>query len=427
MPITPSAARVARTLSVPLLGLLLLVGCGGGGGGAASLTVEIVGLPEGLDGDVRVSGEGITRTLTATRTLSLPQGSYGLEARPVERALAPIVSGETYAATLTSSQVALAGTAAVRASYRATSGAVLLVPSYDVRSDQPSLRILSVQDLAAGEHAGRGALAGDRRLTAAAVEPYGEGRVLLSNADTATVRIAVVDADGASPLASFSRSGGTSDAPLALAFAPEGDLWLLSGGDAPTLHRFARGDVQGVVAVGTVLTPQASLALPPNGAGAPVDERADIVTLLVDQADRLWVIDERGDRVVRYDGASALGGAAAPTIIRHGLPGPTSLVVDDADRAYLATAGGVRRYDDAIALASSSVMPLPIPSDDRPEMLALDASGALWVGTARGRLLRVLEPHGAAQVERTLRWTLASDVSTPAFGGNALFVPPLDR
>lgn len=428
---TRTQAGLARTLAAWLLAPALLIGCGAGGGGS-SLTVEVVGLPAGVDADVRVGGEGVARLVRSTTTLALPAGSYDLSAADVERTRSPIVPHERYAPSLSSARVTLSGTATVRATYRNTSSVVLLVPSYVVDSNRPSLRSLSVQDLATGAHAGAGALAG-RQLTGAAAGP--DGRVLLSDHAGDAVVVVHIGADGdttvVDEVASFTATNHDLRAPLGLAFDATGDLWVLVSGDEDVpgrLRRFDGDAVSGVDALaGGTLAPTLSVDLPPNGAGAPDPDRADIFSLAVDDGGRLWVVDERGGRLLRYDVPQALAPGAGPDLTLALPAQPTSLVVDAAGRLYVATGEGVARYEAADDPVAPTLLDLGLGAGDRAETLAIDASEALWVGTARGRLLRLLDPAGAVHEERALNWTLLADTSAPTFGGNALFVVAPDR
>ncbi len=87
-------------------------------GASAALTVEVTGLPQGVQGDVKVYGPNsatrLYRALGSTQTFSVPSGTYAVWADPVTS------GGDTYVATVTGSPVTLqgGGSATVRVAYR---------------------------------------------------------------------------------------------------------------------------------------------------------------------------------------------------------------------------------------------------------------------------------------------------------------------
>jgi hypothetical protein len=178
-------------------------------------------------------------------------------------------------------------------------------------------------------------------------------------------------ATGAAPAAAVVARIRLQDQARQLALGP-GGLWVL--GDR-WLHRIdpASDRVVARVAVGAPTGPAGGLALAPDGAWVPA-ERSGL----------LWHVGRAGDRVDRRAqlgqaphgplGVAVLGGRVwvSCCALRHG-PRPAGLLL-----AVDARGGRVVRR-------------LPVP--DGPLALLADR-GALWVGTARGSVLKVEPSSG---------------------------------
>jgi len=431
---------------------LLLGGCGGGGGpsggssGVSQLSVQVdrSGLPANLTPSVTVTGEGVNQTLSATTTLTLANGTYSLAAPDRPQSHNPIVPSEAYGATLSNASVTLSGgTTAVGVSYHSTSTTRMLVPTYDV-----GLLVLTAQDLAV---AGSASTQLFNMESFTGVTIAADGRVYLSDYADATIAIVTFGGSAAnvtaSRVGSFSANDPNWGAPLALASTSAGDLWVLVTGDDDVpgrLLRFTAANLATVSGDDAVLAVNAVIALPPSGSSAD-PTRADIFDLAVDAADRLWLADNLGERVLRYD-APSHGASPSAAILNSSdtLNEPTTLVLDGDGRLYVATDDHVARFDTPLtsmpawpggALApNATIAPDRVTPGgaNRPDTLALDASGALWIGylDEDGSLLRILDPQLATSdalvsVERTMVWTLGTSSTPPVFGGNALFIPPV--
>lgn len=423
------------------LGLLgLLAGCGGtGGGGVGSLSVTVDGLPVGLDADVRVSAEGRSQTLTGSATLSAwPRGASVVEATPVGRALADgaIVADERWDPIAPRQEVSLASSASVTVSYVNDADVLFVVPTYG-----GGLVVSGVQELAVTGSA-RATLLGGGVFTGAAHGP--DGRTYVADYDGTVVRVVTLarTATGATATdqGELDGTGPHWNAPLALTFDGDDGLWVLVRGDDLSVParvlRFAAADVAGVDGPAT-LSPVATIDLPPNGQ-PPDATRADIFDLSVDASGRLWIADYIGARVLVYENPD--DGAPHPdrALLLGDAVKLTTLVTDDAGRLYLATEAHVARYDDAgtslplwpggVIEADATFSPLEAASGNRPDTLALDASGALWIGYLDGKLARVRSPQtliGSANVsvDSSSLWRPADVDVAPDFGGNARFIP----
>ena len=287
---------------------------------------------------------------------------------------------------------------------------------------------------------------------------YGpDGRIYV--ADSANAQILVYDAAQAlaqatpAPVATLSSPAFVQ--PMALAFSPEGALWVAdrrnSVSTAPVANRLFRlGAVTGLTGAQT-LTPEASIELElPNTASAP---NATLSSIHLDTMGNLWFTDMLDWSVGRIDAASLLTGDITGYVpdlkfasITFGTPAdspirnPTSLAFDSLGRLYVGSVNQsfVARYDVPAALVdgeretvpSATIRVLGAPLANAA-LIGFDQDGALWVASsattegAKAELMRLGVPGGATgeiNLTPTARFEWSNDGRTS--GGALLFHPP---
>lgn len=435
--------RARAHVAIACIASAALVACGGGSGSGASLTVTVSGLPDGLPADVRVTGADRSWSVQGTTTLAVTPGAYQVSAEPVGRTAAAIVPDERYAASPAVQRVDVTGSANVGVAYAHLSDVVLLVPTLGF-----GVRVLDAGTLATGAFARSVPSYAASGASSSSGIAYGaDGRLYLADYDDD----AIVAADVTRNASSFELTvvGRLRHAqlvsPVGLAFDSTGALWVgVGGGDGAQANvlRFAAEDVSGLSANPT----PASFTFQAGG-DAGIDEPV-LFDVMIDVADRLWVSSHVGDRVLMFDGVrDAEGGPLTATLELRStsasgvatLRQPTALVLDDADRLYVGTASHVARFDAVSSLASGARTPaalLDTGTGQRHDMLALDASNALWIGLFDGRLVRILDPEtvqgrrvfdaSAGDFDRVLAFRSADESAPPDYGGGTLtFLPPL--
>ncbi len=449
---TPSGTAPRWALwTLALLAAALLVACGTSPGPGpdpdpdpdpdpieeGQLIVTVTGLPPGVAARVSVAGDDGDRELTSTTTLTLPVGNYRVVASTVFDAGG--VMSDRYEPEPGEQSVTVVEDVTAQASVDHTHyPALLLAPAFSA-----GVRVLQSEDLMdAGEPSRSWRLReqSPTAVTGIAVGP--DGRVYFADFDADEI-VVLADAAWAED-GTVSRAAtithGLLEAPVGLAFDGSGALWVGSDhGAGARVLRFEAADVAAAVGAAE-LEPALVLGVPGS------DETTRwLWDLFIDLSDRLWLVDFAGEALLRYDDLAGESGevnvapsltlrAVADSSLEAGrsLPRPTSLVVDEDDVVYVGTASHVARFDALGELQGD----LAVPADAylrtgiaQPELVALDRSGALWVGHYEGALVRLLDPSGfdgdsdvSGSLDRTLRWHAADEFANPQ-GGNLTFVP----
>jgi len=343
------------------LGCSLLLACSGGDGGtpdagvtsdagacsatsAGTLVVNVNGLPASANGIVAVNGPAGNQTVHATQTLTgLTAGSYTIAATRV--VLPDPFARAVYDATVSATSVCVGGAPA----------------SVDVTYTQiPTSNKLWVIN----GNGGAGSLLG-----------FASSSLAASGSPSATV-----PADG--------------PAGRSIAFDRDGNLWAFGAttGDA-TLVRFPAASL----ASGGPKTPDRSINVPsiaciPSGSELAFDKAGD-----------LWMSAACDHSVQRLTPAMlATSGDATPDVKLGGMSAPTGLAFDtsgalfvgdhDDDKVYRFDASQLGASTSAPAMSLSATTPGPQSADIRPDLLAFDATGALWVSDFGANTMSKLVP-----------------------------------
>jgi sugar lactone lactonase YvrE len=177
------------------------------------------------------------------------------------------------------------------------------------------------------------------------------------------------------PATTVTTTSGDLVALNAVAIAPDGTLWIANPEDS-LLLAFAPA------ALATSGTRTATTVIEPYNRSlqAPIG-------LAFDAQHRLWVANQEGGTLVRYDAEQlAAGGAPAPAVTLSGAGHPTGLAFDAAGALWVSdnTASTIARYDAAQLVVSGSPLPAVVISRGgdclvNPVGLAFDAAGTLWI------------------------------------------------
>ena len=402
-----------------------------------TLQIVVVGLPSGTAADLTVG----TQAVTASTSLSLPTGAHEVAARPV-LATASIM-GDRYAPDQSSvdATVTAGGTTTVTITYVVAQQALLLVPSFG-----DAVNVLTVDDLVGGGAASSAwttaTTPGGQNYNGMALGPDGRLYVTERSGD----QILVIDAadlaaDGSvTPAAVITNAGLTR--PVGAAFDSQGRLWV--GSSNGGLLRF-----DGVLGrTGAVdVAPALVVSVDDTTFATAFNEIYDV---FVDHSDRVWVVDYGTEAVYRFDGLAEATGAqtvvpdlflvvAVSAVSGSGftLNAPNSLVVDDEGTLYVGNLYfEVSRFDDASALSGFQNPEASAYLDtgfDQPLVVALDQSGALWVGHYDGELVRLADPTNATgyadvsgDLDLQLTWYTEGGDGYPD-GGRLTFVPTQGR
>lgn len=398
-----------------------------------TLQIVVTGLPAGTDADVVVGPQ----TVAASTSLTLPAGAHEVLAGSVVATAS--IMGDRYAPdeTQVATTVTAGQTTTVTITYAVAQQALLLAPNYF----DGTINVLTSGDLVAGGEASSAwttdafnngytgmALGPDGRLY---VSDYGNDAIVVLDAEDLTADGAVTPAAVITNAALIGPMGGGFDS--------DGHLWVATYSSG-VLLRFddvlgATGDVDRAPALVVSVDDTTFAAAFFN----PYD-------LFVDHLDQVWVTDSSADAVYRFDSLAGLTGiqsvvpdlflTSAPSTVSDSgftLNNPISLVVDLAGTLYIGNDDfEVSRFDAAMALTgfqdleASAYLDTGIAFNN---MVALDQSGALWVGHYYGELVRIPDPgsySGYANVsgdfDLVLTWYTASATGSPD-GGTLTFVP----
>jgi endoglucanase len=193
---------------------------------------------------------------------------------------------------------------------------------------------------------------------------------------TGAIRIYQRDAGGFVFLRSVPLGAGVT--PNALAFAPDGNLWVVDNGATKRLRRYTRS------ALLNDANPVADVIIGPLGGNA--GEVFDLAFF-----DGFGYVTQSNfdaiDRVLKYamTDLAASGNPVATTLTAASLDVPAGLEFDAQGRLWISNynantivrmntaSGSVDRIGSDVALAARHAL-------NRPEGLAFDADGSLWVG-----------------------------------------------
>ena len=442
----PRAVR-ATIQALILLAILALAATACGPAGSASGTLELVvsGLPSGTSADIQVAG----RNVSASTTLTLAPGTYELSAQPVVLS-DPIMGDRRSPTTATQSLTVSAGASTtVNVSYTPAQTALLLAPNYG----NDSVTVLRRADLVeAGQAFAEWELevsgSAIRAITGMALGP--DGRLYVTSANEGAIFVvdaADFDSDGPVTPAAIIASAALRS-PRGPAFDSRGQLWI---GDYTNDQLLRFDDV--LNAQGPDVSAEPALVVSVNDAD-PDNAFSDIQDVFVDHLDNVWVASEANRLVYRFEGLAELASVPAQGVqpalmlttrrardwpVFDTVMEPMSLVVDTAGRLYVGTnrsgdKDAILRVDDATSLSgiftidASAYLEVGAASD--PRAVALDQSGALWVGYYDGTLVRITAPESGSgsidlgasgQIDRTLSWQRNNRGFVQ--GGTLTFVP----
>lgn len=320
--------RLGLALAVIVLGLAL-VACGTNPGG--SLSVTVAGLPTGANANVSVTGPaGYASTVTATTTLSgLTPGSYTVTANPTTSA-GPIVDSAYVGVGGGSVTVSTGTTATSNVTYSARPGSGMV---WTTSSSNDVVLGYSATQLASG-----GSLTASTQLT-------------------------------------------TSSYPDGIAVDASGDVWVTVGSD---LAMFTPSQL----ATSSTPTPQVVITSDGTSLGGPLG-------LTFDAAGNLWVADSGNNAIEKYTPAQ-LATSGSPTPVTIGATGGSinndfALAFDSAGNAWVSNVSSNTLVKFTPAQLAASGTPAPTTtitatgsSLDRPEGIAFDPSGNLWVANEGG-------------------------------------------
>ena len=404
-----------------------------------TLEIVVAGLPAGTDADIAV---GIT-DVTESTSLQLAAGAHQVEAAPV-LATASIM-GDRLAPDKTEVDVTVTAgqTTTVTITYEVAQQALLLAPNYG----DGTITVLTIDDLVAGgEATSAWSTDVDSGYDGLAYGP--DGRLYVADYDRG--EIVVIDggdltSDGTVTPAAVISNAALSG-PVGGGFDSAGNLWVGDFNNG-TLLRF--DGVRGLT--GEVdLAPALIVTVDDTGDASAF---ASVYDVFVDHLDNVWVVDSGGEAIFRFEDVAALTGArslepdlylthvvSAVSDSGFSLTFPVSLVVDRNGTLFVANYDfEVSRFDDALSLrgapqieASAYLDTGIAPNSTSPGnyyMVALDQSGALWVGHFNGELVRLPDPmsySGNADVsgdlDLELSWLTAAGTGY-SDGGTMKFVP----
>ena len=422
--------KKALLASLVAFSSLSLVACGssgsgngsssGGDGGACAtaatgtVTINVTGLPAGVDGSVTVTGPDGAQTVTASKTLtSLKSGDYTVLAANVGQA-APIVRKAFKAtASVSTAKVCDGQTVTIDVTYApiATSNKIWWGST---NSTNDTLAWSSSQLAATGAPdpsvaaTTAGALPG-------AFDKDGNLWVIDGTAGSVGIKRYAADAlasGNKTPdivLSSDAFIGGTPG-PVSMAFDPKGNLWV------------------GILYAQQVVELDAS-QLTATGTVAPKITLSNVDTpnaLAFDVKGNLWI--GSGDNVVEYTssrlGASTSTPPDATIIAQTPQPvvGPLTNVLGLAftadDKLWVDYNGTIARIDN---LASGTVTPdIQIKTDvlGLPTGIALDEGGGMWMAYAQGKLAKLtptqLAASGAVTPEVVITSNAIGSATMPA-------------
>jgi streptogramin lyase len=372
-------------------------GDGGEGGGVptcssegiGSIEITVVGLPEGIDADVTLTGEADEAHATATGTIAdLAAGSWGISAGIVTEP-DPIVR-TAYRATIDSETLCVADGAveSVTVTYAAipSSHKVWLTNS----NGTSSLLAFESESLATS---------GDRPATVAASSGAGRDVTFDHEGNLWTLGGTTADA----PLMRFAAEtlGATGDktpdreivlelpclpGTAGLAFDPEGNLWFTSP-CAGSISRLTAADLES----SGMKTPAVVL----GGLEA-------VGSIAFDRDGNLWAADTPQGRVVRFDAArltesgDSVDRAVITATDNGGFYGPSWIAFDENGDLWVNDFGAnaVIRLPaaDLAGTGETTITPpvrITIGVTALLESMAFDESGGLWMGGSQGSAIRL--------------------------------------
>lgn len=371
--------RGGLALAVTVLGLAL-VACGSNPSG--SLSVIVQGLPAGTNANVSVTGPGsYASTVTATSTLSgLTPGSYLVTANTATTAGAIVDSA--YAGTGGGSVTVSTGTTATATvTYSARPGSGMV---WTTSSSNDVILGYSAAQLASG-----GALSASTQLTTSsfpngiAVDASGDVWATIGTTLAMFTPSQLASSGTPTPQVVITSDGTSLSNPLGLTFDAAGDLWVAdSGNDAIEKYTPAQLAASGSP---TPITIAAT--------GGSINNN---FALAFDSAGNAWVSNVSSNTLVKFTPAQlAASGTPTPTttITATGssLDRPEGMAFDASGNLWVANEGSststLVRFTPTQQSAGGSLVPSVTISSgalDSPVGLAFDNSGALWVAQVGG-------------------------------------------
>ncbi len=339
------------------------------------LTVNVIGLPNGVNSSVTVSGPaGFSQAVTGTKTLEkLAPGSYAVAAGNI------LSAGATYAGTVTGSPVTVkvGATATSSVSYAALTGVL-------------NLNVTGLPTGVKAQIALTGPGGFSQNLTASQILPG-----LNLGAYTATPTPTTVRQPGSIVDAFFDGTGGTTSvaagavATLNAGYAQRpgtGKLWLPQSGNQ--IGGYAASMLTGTT------SPQPGFLTSPNGGSAEA--------VAFDADGNLWVAVSAAQTLEKYTVAQlAMTGKVTPAVTISAsaanfgaLSNPGGLAFDASGNLWVTNLSNNTLVKFTPAQLAASGTPLPATtisssaqfngSLDQPNGLAFDKDGNLWVTNRNG-------------------------------------------
>ncbi len=336
-------------------------------GAAGMLAVDVTGLPDGTNAPVVVTGPGgLRRYVTSSAVLEgLFPGRYQVDAPDL--AIGPVVPS-VYRASVAAAEVEVVAGALARSQVyfaKLPGTGRLWVSSYGS----------GTIDGITGEELAGGAAARVRITASYGVDGLAfdtSGNLWVTNAETHTASMypaSVLETSGSPlPVVTLTLSDGNGTAlyiGTALAFDADGDLWVITSGNA--VAEIAAADLAG----SGNKTAKTLLSLPSYATDIAFDPDGN-----------LWIADSYPGNVLRIPSTSlATSGSVSPDLtLTSGWNSVGGLAFDAAGNllvgVYGYQSGSIYRYDapNASGLPSHSMRWV-----DSPSRIALDHAGDLWI------------------------------------------------
>jgi len=418
--------RIVVVSVVALALVITLAGCSSASP-KGSLKVTVSGLPAGVDAQVKVTGPGgYAKTVTGTTTLSVAPGTYAVAADPARNGDAVVATLYAGSASPASVTVTANATSSSSASYALRTGSGhLWIPIWTPGGSTNEVEGYAASDLASsGSPSADVALATSANRGEAAVVDGAGNLWAIDQGGTIFRFDAAQLATSGSPTPSVTIDASAYSRLYGAAFDASGDLWTCAI-DADELIMFTPAQL----AAGGTVTP--AVVIDANGPSLVLP-----YALAFDASGDLWVANLTGSSVVKFTPSQLASSGSPVQSVRlgaavGGISKPDGLAFDAAGNLWVANLDGSVERFDASQLTSSghpvAAAAIGAAGGTNPTGLAIDASGALWVldenGGSPAILRRFTSPDslsGSVSPSPDVTLTGLGEVD----GGDLAFDPP---